>query len=69
MGHPPEIGEGRIAEEILADRDRELGGLGTEGFRFENLAKVDELAFRVGNLDPNDGLSGKRRDDAHRESP
>ena len=65
VGHPDEIGDHGHPRDVLAQRDgKPVFGLG-EGLVVDGVPEVDGVALGVGDLDPDGGLAGDGRDDAH----
>ena len=70
--HLRQVGDHRLALEILAERDRQRRARALEVARLDQLAERDHLRRRVRHLDADRALPGNRRDDAdarraHRE--
>ena len=65
MRHAREIGDDRLAADILAERQREPARMFLIGRRIEELAQIDRLGLQVGQFDADDGAAGHDRD-AHR---
>ena len=67
MRHLRQIGGDRVAEDVLAHRDRELPFALAEALRLEAFAQVDRVALGIRNLDADHRLAGERRNDADRD--
>ena len=65
--HTGQIGHHRVAGNIVAQGQGQRGLGVIEGARREHLAKVDDLAVFVGNLDTHHAFAGDHLDHAHRD--
>ena len=61
-----EIGDDRVAGDVLAHRDRQLRRRVLVRARLENFRQADHLALRVRQFEAHAGLAGNRLDDADR---
>src|SRR3546814_15719095 len=62
MRHRREIGDHRIAGDVLAEDDRQLRGQILEILACDQFVQVDHLALDVGQLDPDNAPAGNRID-------
>ncbi len=65
MRHARQISDHRLAADVLAERERQRRLELVVGLRLDDLAKSDDLANLVRDLEPNVRLAGDDLDDAH----
>ena len=66
VGHLGEVGDQRLAGDVLAQRDRQLGLGAAPVLALEDLAHADGRGVLVGHLDADGGLAGDGGEDAYR---
>ncbi len=67
MRHPRQVGDHRLAADILAQRDRKLALRRGKLRRFQDLAQIDLLALAVGHFDTDHRLARHRGLDPNRQ--
>ena len=66
MRHPRQVGDHRLAADVLAERQRQPALVLFVGRRIQQLAQIDRLGLEVGQFDADDAAPRHHRD-AHRD--